>query len=113
MEPGNYVVIESKYPDDPCNVSDYDTSTFDKGGTNADTTVDSSVGVIVEAGEVDDGNDFVNSDNARISGTMARPFLEHRLHCLKNFNSDSVLTTTTTTDRNGKYVLNNLEPPGN
>ena len=110
MEPGNYIVVQTNLPTFPDNVYDYDT-TPDGDDSDKDTTVDNKVGVTVEPGETDTGNDFVDSDNGVISGTVkddkSNP-IPGTLITLKDA-TDKVVQTTTT-DSNGVYVFENLEP---
>ena len=110
VEPGNYIVIQSNLPTYPVDVSDYDTIP-DGDSTDTDTVVDSSVGVTVEAGETDGGNDFVDSDNGLISGTVTDDNgnrVPGTPITLKD--AGGVVVLTTTTDSDGKYVFTNLEP---
>ncbi|KAI2514321.1 protein of unknown function DUF11 [Fragilaria crotonensis] len=110
VEPGTYKVVESNLPAYPDDVSDYD-AIPDGDATDLNATVDNSVGVTVEAGETDAGNDFVDSDNGVISGSVTddngAPIPGTPI-TLKDSDGNVVLTTVT--DSNGKYVFEDLEP---
>ena len=60
VPPGNYSVVEIGLTAYPVDISDVDTS-IDGDVSDANTTVDNIIGVPVEQGEKDDGNDFVDS----------------------------------------------------
>jgi hypothetical protein len=53
----------------PVDVSDYHTLP-DGDATDTDTTVDSIIGVTVKPNEVDDGNDFFDTDKGSIGGSV-------------------------------------------
>ena len=55
----------------PANVSDEDV-TNDLDPTDTNTDVDNIIGVTLQPGEIDDGNNFVNSDNGAITGSGER-----------------------------------------
>ena len=102
VKPGTYKVVESNLPAYPDDVSDYD-AIPDGDASDLDTTVDNSIGVTLEAGETDAGNDFVDSDNGVISGTVTddngAPIPGTPI-TLKD--SDGNIVLSTMTDSNGK-----------
>ncbi|NEQ73047.1 MAG: hypothetical protein F6K23_08130, partial [Okeania sp. SIO2C9] len=116
VEPGEYQVQEINSPDFPNDISDQDNSD-DGDPTDSDTTVDNIVGVTVEPGEADTDNDFVDGNNASISGTVTNengdPIPGVTINLLDS-NGDPVLENgnpiTTTTDNNGDYIFTDVEP---
>ncbi|WP_287308981.1 MULTISPECIES: SdrD B-like domain-containing protein, partial [unclassified Okeania] len=65
VEPGDYQVVQTNLPDYQ-DVSDQDT-TPDGDAADNNTTVDNIVGVTVDPGENDTGNDFVDQQQADLS----------------------------------------------
>jgi uncharacterized surface anchored protein len=110
VEPGTYKVVETNLPAYPKNVSDND-STPDDDPADLNKFTDNAVGVELKPGETDTGNDFVDSDNGKITGTVkddALAPLGGVLLTLKDSNDDVV--STTLTNGNGVYVFDDLEP---
>jgi protocatechuate 3,4-dioxygenase beta subunit len=69
VEPGNYTVKETNPAGYPLDVSDYDTSN-DGDVSDTNKVVDNLIGVTLNPGEKDGGNDFVDSNNGAITGTV-------------------------------------------
>ena len=115
VSPGVYFVNETNLEECPKNVKDQDTT--DDGDTfDSDSTVDNLIGVEVEAGEEDDGNDFIDTNKGSISGTVtcrsedaAGPLSGVKVELI---GEDGVtVVASTTTDENGFYVFPDI-PPG-
>ena len=70
VEPGDYNVVETNPAGFPGNISDQD-STPDGDAADSDTTVDNVVGVTLNPGEDDTGNDFVDNNNGSIFGNVS------------------------------------------
>ncbi|WP_161565117.1 SdrD B-like domain-containing protein, partial [Okeania hirsuta] len=116
VEPGDYQVVQTNLPDYQ-DVSDQDT-TPDGDAADNNTTVDNIVGVTVDPGENDTGNDFVDEiPNGSISGTVTEdtnndgtgdnPLADVTV-TLVDDQGNPVATTTTGTD--GSYTFTDVEP---
>ncbi len=101
LKPGD-TVVESNPDECPANLLDQDfTNDFDP--TDGNTTVNNIIGVTLQPGETDDGNNLVNSNNASMSGSVkdndGKP-----LTCVKIELSNSTgVFATTLTDSLGLY----------
>jgi serine-aspartate repeat-containing protein C/D/E len=103
-------VIETNPTGYPSNVRDGDT-TDDGDLGDSDSTPDNSILVTVKPSEKDDGNNFVDSNNGSISGTVkddnGNPIVGVTVE-LKDASGNTIDTATTTA--NGGYVFNEVEP---
>ena len=110
VEPGTYKVVETNLPSFPLNVFDYDT-TDDNDPEVGDKVTDNVVGVTLNPGETDSGNDFVDSDNGKITGTVTNDNGAPLITVLLTLKaSDGDVVATTVTNGNGVYVFDNVEP---
>ena len=110
VEPGDYNVVETNPAGFPGNISDQD-STPDGDAADSDTTVDNVVGVTLNPGENDTGNDFVDNNNGSISGNVS----DDQGNPLSNVTielqaPDGTVIDTTTTDGSGNYIFADVEP---
>ena len=86
-------------------MSDYDI-TPDGDPSDPVKMIDDIIGATLEAGETDDGNNFVDSDNGKIIGSVSNDNgapLGNVLLTLKD--SDGDVVATAVTNGNGVYVL--------
>ena len=70
LEPGDYIVREINDPDYPIDISDQDEMPDGDAG-DSDSTVDNRIVVSLTAGEVDEGNDFVDAAAPTSPPTLA------------------------------------------
>ena len=108
---GEYTVRETNPVLYPLDVDDYD---FDPDGDVADSdrTVDNEIAVTLTPGELDEENDFVDSNKGSISGNVSEdggePLPDVIIELLdENRNPLSI----TTTDNDGNYMFQDV-PPG-
>ena len=122
LEPGNYVVIQTQ-PTGYLTVTDTD-STTDLVGSPADPSnssgTDNRIGIIVKAGETDNGNDFIESVPATLGDFVfqdlnrngvqdpGEPGIEGIVVTLLDGNGD--VLSSTTTNGLGRYEFANLNP---
>ncbi|KAI2501567.1 oxidoreductase [Fragilaria crotonensis] len=117
VPPGNYTVVETNPVGYPVDVSAYDV-TDDKDPTDLIPSVNKNViNVTVTAGELDDGNKFVDTATFVISGNVKEDTnnddtgdvnLASVLIALLNANKDVLRTTVT--DSSGNYEFVDVEP---
>jgi uncharacterized surface anchored protein len=69
VSPGDYAVVEINPSEYPSNVRDGDTVS-DGDSEDSDTTPDNSIKVTLTPSEDDTGNDFVDSNDGSITGTV-------------------------------------------
>ena len=118
--PGNYTVVETQ-PTDYANVSEVDGG---DDGDNLDSSVLNSIPVIVDPGETDSGNDFVEEQFGSVTGNVSANTdsgienLNGVTIQLRDSSDNLVQTTTTGTDGNysfsdvvpGNYTVVELQP---
>jgi serine-aspartate repeat-containing protein C/D/E len=110
VEPGDYVVKETNPVDYPKNLNDGDTSD-DGDADDLSTAPDNLIKVALKAGELDSDNDFVDSNNGSISGTVKDdkgkppPGVEIQLQT-----PDRTVVATTTSGSDGTYTFPSVEP---
>ncbi len=108
--PGAYSLFQINPSGYDSDVSNYDTSS-DGDAPDSVTPIDSSIGVVYLPGENDNNNDFVDSDNGSIFGTVTEdqgmPLVGVTLTLTT---SVGVTVATTATDSNGAYIFSNMEP---
>jgi protocatechuate 3,4-dioxygenase beta subunit len=73
VEPGTYFVKETNLSTYPVDISDYDNSN-DVDSTDSDTVVDNRIGVTLKAGDGDTENNFADSTNCAVTGTVKDDF---------------------------------------
>ena len=111
LEPGDYNVLEQNLPAFPIDTSDRDT-TSDGDPADLDTAIDNKVGVKLEPGETDDGNDFVDSNKGRITGSVKdNNVISINEVILDLKDSTGAVIKTVMTTENGEYAFDNV-PPG-
>jgi uncharacterized surface anchored protein len=110
VEPGDYTLVESNLSEYPGDLRDFDTIP-DGDTADSDKTTDNIIGVTIKPGESDVGNDFVDTNNGSISGSVkdddGLPLIAIPL-LLKA--PDGSVVATTTTDSNGEYIFADVEP---
>ena len=110
VEPGAYFVTESNPSEYPSNVKDQD-STNDGDSGDTDATVDNSISVTLQKSENDTGNDFVDSDNGSISGTVKDDDLQPLANVeIQLKDGTGTIIATAATNILGEYSFNELEP---
>ncbi|KAI2514320.1 oxidoreductase [Fragilaria crotonensis] len=109
LEPGIYTVVETNPVEYPANLLDQD-FTNDSDPTDSDTTVDNIIGVTLQPGETDDGNNFVDSDNASISGSVKDDSQTPLVGVKISLSNSTGVVATTLTDAGGLYEFTGLEP---
>jgi len=119
LNPGMYIVKETNLPSHPVDVSDYDTMT-DSDPDDNDFTVDNEIKVTLNPDEADEGNDFVDAEQAAISGTVKNNFgvpLSGVEIVLQDTNGNIMDSTTTRLDGSyefevapGDYVVVETNP---
>ena len=110
---GNYSVVETNPDDFPKDMSDYDTINDTVADSfDSDTTVDNIVGVTLMPGEVDAGNDFVDSNKGAITGTVSNEAGDPLANVTITLTYSDGKNITTVTGSDGSYQFTDL-PPGN
>ena len=109
VEPGDYTVVEVNPDGYPSSLSDYDNSPDGDEG-DSDTKIDDSIAVTLKPGEDDKDINFVDDNNAAISGTVSddqgNPLSGVKIELLK----DGVVIESILTDQLGIYSFNDVEP---
>jgi len=111
VEPGLYNLYEKNVPEYPLDVSDKDT-TNDGDSTDSNIAVDNIIGVDLKPGETDTGNDFVDSNNGIIKGTVKSdnliPLGNVKIELLAT--DGATVIETTKTNAQGNYEFQDVEP---
>ncbi len=110
VTPGNYIIIETNPLSHPLSITDFDT-TSDGDENEGDTSGDNMIAVTVDAGKLDNGNDFVDAALPAIVGTVQDNFGV----ALSTVNitleqPDGTVVATTLTDAAGIYEFTGLDP---
>jgi len=113
IQAANYVVNE-KQPDGFLDVSENEGGDDHDMGNNG---VANSIAAVVDAGEVDSGNDFVEIEHGNLCGNVTADTNNDGTGdtpianvTLTLFDAAGVQVATTTTATNGNYCFNNLRP---
>ena len=113
LAPGDYNVFEQNPAAFPINISDRDTNkdTGSSDPADSDISVDNKIGVRLLPGEFDEGNDFVDSNKGKITGSVTDNLSNPLIGVLLELKSGSTVIKSTLTGANGAYAFEEI-PPG-